>query len=93
MVIEQQRKIANLRSKGHMSKPLTKALRTIVEGSLDRAIANRTGIRTDAEERLQRIQGEEQVATEDLVALFRCVLALQQQAEFICADRYNLVRY
>lgn len=76
-----------------MKKPLSKALRSILDSTIDASISRKQRLRTEAEDRLQRIECQEQVATEDLVALFRGVLALQQQAESICADRYNLVRY
>jgi hypothetical protein len=76
-----------------MRTPLNKALRTILEGTIDASIGRKERLRTEAEDRLHHIKEAEQVATSDLVALFRALLDIQRQQDSIAADRYNLLRY
>jgi hypothetical protein len=77
--------------KGHMK--LNQALRNILEESIDHSITKKLGLRTDAEDRLQRIKTFQEVTTTDLVALFRGVLEIQRQQDSIAADRYSLLKF
>jgi hypothetical protein len=77
--------------KGQMK--LNQALRNILEESIDHSITKKLRLRTDAEDRLQRIQTFQEVTTTDLIALFRGVLDIQRQQDSIAADRYNLLRF
>jgi hypothetical protein len=76
-----------------MKRPLSKALHTILESSIDAAIGKKQRLQTDLDDHLARIEAEERFAASDLVALLRAVNTIQRQDASINADRYNLVRY
>jgi hypothetical protein len=72
---------------------MNKALRNILETTIDEAISRKQRLRTDAEDRLQRILSFQEVTTTDLVTLFRSVLDIQRQQDSIAADRYSLLKF
>ena len=79
-------------SKEHM-KILTKALRNILEETIDCALNKKLRLRSEAEDRLTLVENESQIATADLVALFRGILEIQRQQDSIAADRYSLLKF
>jgi hypothetical protein len=74
-------------------KILTKALRNILEETIDCALNKKLRLRSEAEDRLTLVENESQIATADLVALFRGVLEIQRQQDSISADRYSLLKF
>jgi hypothetical protein len=72
---------------------LTKALRNILEETIDCALNKKLRLRSEAEDRLILVEKESQIATADLVALFRGVLEIQRQQDSIAADRYSLLKF
>jgi hypothetical protein len=76
-----------------MRRLMNKALRNILETTIDEAISRKQRLRTDAEDRLQRILSFQEVTTTDLVTLFRSVLDIQRQQDSIAADRYSLLKF
>jgi len=73
-------------------KHLSKELRIVLEGSIDRAIGRKEMLRSKTEDRLLRMENDQQVATDDLISLFRALLEIQQQQDSIAADRYSLLK-
>lgn len=74
-------------------KILTKAQRNILEETIDHAITTKLRLRSETEDRLTMVQNEGQIATADLVVLFRGVLEIQRQQDSIAADRYSLLKF
>ena len=76
-----------------MNIKLNKAMRSILEETIDHAISKKFRLRADAEDRLGRVEHQDVIATADLVALFRAILQIQHAADSIAADRYNLLKF
>ena len=74
-------------------KILTQALRNILEETIDCALNKKLRLRSEAEDRLTLVENESQIATADLVALFRGLLEIQRQQDSIAADRYSLLKF
>jgi len=74
-------------------KILTKALRSILEETIDHAITKKLRLRTETEDRLNSLQGQEQIATADLIVIFRNLLFITNLQDSVAADRYNLLRF
>lgn len=72
---------------------LTKALRAILEETIDCALTKKLKLRTETEDRLNGLQGQEQIATADLVVLFRNLISIGQMQDSVAADRYNLLKF
>jgi hypothetical protein len=76
-----------------MNRKLTKAMREILEQSIDSSIHRKQLLRADTEDRLQLLQNQEHVATADLVALFHAVMDIQRAQDSIAADRWSLLKF
>jgi hypothetical protein len=79
--------------KGIMKNPLTKALCTILEFSIDKNIVLKNTLQSEVESRLKDVEHESHVSPLVLVALIRGLLEVMKAQDQLGADRFSLLKY